>query len=212
MKKFFAFIICLFVFTSASFAEILNDRFKLTESPKEFDVTYYMSDVMVHPDQWATLDIDSTEVFYFPSYDAELRYTLFTDFGDDDYDDWALQAGMLTYTLFTTIVGHDLTDDDLSLYEPEDVAAEFNGDAGGCAIFVGPNSDYTKGYLYAYVDFFVREGQGYVLRTFLFNDLSFIGINPEDGSMEDYDNSPFAIHYHSFNFMDQDENGNFIQS
>ena len=57
------------------------------------------------------------------------------------------------------------------------------------------------------VEFFCKENQGVVMRVFLFNDLEFIGIN-ENGQISP--DSLWLANYHTFEFMEKDENGNFF--
>ena len=57
------------------------------------------------------------------------------------------------------------------------------------------------------VEFFYKEKQGLVMRTFLFNDIDFIGINANGSISPD---SVWFANYHTFKFMEKDKSGNYI--
>ena len=45
------------------------------------------------------------------------------------------------------------------------------------------------------------------MRTFLFNDIKFIGINPDESIPSD---NPLFSNYHTFKFMEKDKSRNYI--
>lgn len=140
---------------------------------------------------------------------GELRYSLFTDTGDDD-DEMSLKMEytMLVFVNLSNIAGYQVPSDQISRFNDADVKKEFNGDFGCTAFINNPKSSYSKGYKYMNVDFFYKKKQGLVMRVFLFNDEKFIGMNSKGEISLD---SPFAANYHSFKFMEKDKKGNYIK-
>ena len=62
-----------------------------------------------------------------------------------------------------------------------------------------PKSVYAEGYNYIYADFFYNQGQGLVIRAFLFKDISFVGVN-DDGTVKP--DSAMFTNYDSIKFFD----------
>ena len=176
------FLIC-FIALGNCFAKIKGSRFKITESEKEFDVIYYLTEDIKFIDNNQNEDVNVTQTFSITrnKINAEVRYSLFTDIGEDD-SDLQMQFAMLVFMCINNIAGFEVPGNSISSFNNDDVKKEFNGDFGCTAFLQDPKSDYAKGYKYMMVEFFCKEKQGVVMRTFLFNDLGFIGIN-ENGQL-----------------------------
>lgn len=206
-KVIMAFLICFLVFGNC-FAKIKGSRFKITESEKEFDVIYYLTEDMKVLETKQNEDVSVTQTFAISknNIDAEVRYSLFTDVGEDD-SDLKMQYVMQVFMCINNIAGFEVPGSAISSFKDDDVKKEFNGDFGCTAFLQDPESDYAKGYKYMMVEFFCKAKQGIVMRTFLFNDMGFIGIN-ENGQLAS--DSIWFANYHTFAFMEKDENGNFV--
>lgn len=199
-RKIILSVVVLFVFCSALHAKIMDSRFKITESEEEFDVIYYMTDDMEVISPKKNDDVAITQAFRVSKdgYEGELRYSLFTDCGGND-DDLKIQYAMWVFICSNNIAGYDLSKDTFSNFNDSDVKTEFNGDFGCTGLIQNPESEYGEGYKYIMVDFFYKKDQGLVMRTFLFNDLGFVGMS--EGKM--VENNPWFDNYHSFKFMDK---------
>ena len=206
-KVILMFLIC-FIALGNCFAKIKGNRFKITESEKEFDVIYYLTEDIKVIDNNQNEDVNVTQTFSITrnKINAEVRYSLFTDKGEDD-SDLQMQFAMLVFMCINNIAGFEVPGNSISSFNNDDVKKEFNGDFGCTAFLQDPKSDYAKGYKYMMVEFFCKEKQGVVMRTFLFNDLGFIGINEKGQISPD---SIWFANYHTFAFMEKDKNGNFI--
>ncbi len=201
-------LIC-FIALGNCFAKIKGSRFKITESEKEFDVIYLTEDMKV-VDNIQNEDVNVTQTFSINKnkINAEVRYSLFTDIGEDD-SDLQMQFSMLVFMCINNIAGFEVPGNAISSFKNEDVKKEFNGDFGCTAFLQDPKSDYAKDYKYMMVEFFCKEKQGVVMRVFLFNDLAFIGIN-ENGQLTP--DSIWFANYHTFEFMEKDAKGNFVHN
>ena len=206
-KVILMFLICVLAFGNC-FAEIMGSRFKVTESEKEFDVLYYLTKDMKVAENKQNEDVNVTQTFSInrENINAEVRYSLFTDIGEGD-SDLRMQFAMLVFMCINNITGFEVPENAISSFNDADVKNEFNGDFGCTAFFQDPESDYAKDYKYMMVEFFCKENQGVVMRVFLFNDLDFIGIT-ENGQLSP--DSVWLANYHTFEFMEKDENGNFF--
>lgn len=209
-KIFLLFLFCLIV-AGNSYATIKGSRFKITESEKEFDVIYYLTEDISVIETEQNEDINVTQTFLInkDSINAEVRYSLFTDIGEEDDEDLQIQFAMLVFMCINNITGFEVSGNDISSFNDEDVKKEFNGDFGCTAFFQDPKSDYANGYKFMMVEFFYKQKQGVVMRTFLFNDIRFIGID-ENGQLSL--DSIWLKNYHTFEFMEKDDNGNFIHA
>ena len=205
---------CLLVLTLAlfimlnCFATITGSRFKITESEKEFDVIYYITDDMDILESSPNNDVNVTQAFSISrnGISGEVRYSLFTDTGNDD-SDLNLQFSMWVFMCLNNIAGFEVPFNAISSFNNSDVKNEFNGDFG-CTVFLqDPQSDYADGFKYMMVEFFYKDRQGIVMRTFLFNDFDFIGID-QNGQLSP--DSIWFANYHTFEFMEKDQNGNFF--
>ena len=207
-KKVILMVLICFIALGNCFAKIKGSRFKITESEKEFDVIYYLTEDIKVIDNNQNEDVNVTQTFSITrnKINAEVRYSLFTDIGEDD-SDLQMQFAMLVFMCINNIAGFEVPGNSISSFNNDDVKKEFNGDFGCTAFLQDPKSDYAKGYKYMMVEFFCKEKQGVVMRTFLFNDLGFIGIN-ENGQLSP--DSIWFANYHTFAFMEKDKNGNFI--
>ena len=81
------FLIC-FIALGNCFAKIKGNRFKITESEKEFDVIYYLTEDIKVIDNNQNEDVNVTQTFSITrnKINTEVRYSLFTDIGEDDSD------------------------------------------------------------------------------------------------------------------------------
>ena len=96
-KVILMFLICVLALGNC-FAEIMGSRFKVTESEKEFDVLYYLTKDMKVADNNQNEDVNVTQTFSInrENINAEVRYSLFTDIGEDD-SDLRMQFAMLVF-------------------------------------------------------------------------------------------------------------------
>ncbi|WP_428768643.1 hypothetical protein V1L52_08180 [Treponema sp. HNW] len=207
-KKMLIVLSILFIVDVTCFAKIIGSRFKITESEKEFDVIYYLTEDMKVEQNKQNNDVNITQTFKIEKngQKGELRYSLFTDMGEDD-SDIKMQYAMWVFMCINNIAGFEVPSNIISSFNDNDVKNEFNGNFGCTAFLQDPKSEYSEGYKYMMVEFFYKEKQGLVMRVFLFNGIDFAGIN-EDGSISA--ESPLFTNYHTFRFMEKDENGNFI--
>ena len=208
MKKYFLFFSLILILSSNCFATIISSRFKITESEKEFDLIYYLTEDMKVIENLDNNDVAITQTFSISKNgkSGELRYSLFTDCGEDD-NDLQIQYAMWVFMCINNIAGFEVPSNSISSFNKEDVKKEFNGDFGCTAFIKNPKSEYTNGFKYMMVEFFYKEKQGLVMRTFLFNDIEFIGIN-SDGSISS--DSPLFSNYHTFKFIEKDKSGDYI--
>ena len=114
---------------------------------------------------------------------------------------------MLVFICINNIAGYEVPEKWIKYYKDRDVKKEFNGDFGCTAFIKYPQSDYGNDYKYMIVEFFYKENQGVVMRTFLFNDLELMGVNKKGKFLPD---SILLEHYHTFKFMEKDKDGNYI--
>lgn len=198
MKKQLISIILLLAATS-SFAEIAKMRFKLTESTEEFNINYIETPDMTLIESKENPDVAVTRTYKIKkgNEEGELRYSLFTDTGTDD-SNAKMQAYIWALVCTKNMAGYDFPSKSLTPYGDNDVKGEFNGDYGFNAFIKSPKSVYSEGYNYIYADFFYKIGQGLVVRTFLFKDISFTGVN-DDGSIKS--DSAMFTNYDSFKFF-----------
>lgn len=208
MKKALFLLVCLLNVCLALYGGIAKSRFKVAESEDEFDVLYFQSPEMQPIESKKNDDVAITQSFLISKNGTrgELRYSLFTDLGGDPE---SLRAQFVLWVMMCTnnIAGFEVPADAFSKFADSDVKNEFNGDFGCTAFIQNPTSEYGEGYAYMMIEFFCREGQGLVMRVFLFNDTEFIGMD-SNGAISD--SSPLFSNYHSFVFMDKDESGEYI--
>lgn len=189
-------------------AEIAKSRYKITDSEKEFDVAYYQTPDMKVTDPKENDDVNITQAFLIDKNNTqgELRYSLFTDLGGDR-ETLKMQYAMWVYMCANNIAGFEVPAGAFSNFNDDDVKNEFNGDFGCTAFIQNPESGYGNGYEYMMVEFFCKEGQGLVMRVFLFNSPDFLGL---DSAGNVSASSPLFSNYHSFRFMEKDEKGDYI--
>lgn len=108
---------------------------------------------------------------------------------------------MWAFMCSSSIAAFKILFESYSNYNDSDVANEFNGDFGCMTFIQNPQSGYSEGYKFMIAEYFYRNNQGIVMRVFLFNDIDFIGINP-DGSISE--TSLWFNNYHTFKFMDEE--------
>lgn len=208
MKKCFFLFTLILVLSSNCFAKISGSRFKITESEKEFDLIYYLTEDMKVAENLDNNDVAITQSFSINKNgkSGEVRYSLFTDCGEDD-SDLQIQYAMWVFMCINNIAGFEVPGNAISSFNNEDVKKEFNGDFGCTAFLQDPKSEYSNGFKYMMVEFFYKEKQGLVMRTFLFNDIDFIGINANGSISPD---SVWFTNYHTFKFMEKDKSRNYI--
>lgn len=192
--------IFLILAAAASYAEMAKMRFKLTESTDEFNINYIETPDMTLIESKENPDVAVTRTYKIKkgNEEGELRYSLFTETGTDD-SNAKMQAYIWALVCTKNMAGYDFPSKGLTPYGDNDVKGEFNGDYGFNAFIKSPKSVYAEGYNYIYADFFYKIGQGLVVRTFLFKDISFTGVN-DDGSIKP--DSAMFTNYDSFKFID----------
>ena len=208
MKKWLSGLCVLLLVCNCLSAEIAKSRYKITESEKEFDITYYQTPDMkiIEPKENDDVNVTQSFVINKNNTEGELRYSLFTDLGGDQKT-LKLQYAMWVYMCANNISGFEVPASSFSNFNDEDVKNEFNGNFGCTAFIQNPESSYGSGYKYMMVEFFCKEGQGLVMRTYLFNTMDFVGI---DGDGNISESSLLFNNYHTFKFMDKDDKGNYI--
>jgi len=207
MKKLIVALFCILILSDFIIAEITPSRFKITESENEFDVLYFVTPDMKVIEVQNTNDINTTQSFEILKNNlrGELRYSLFTDLGGESKV-LKTQFAIWVFMCINNIAGFEVSGNSISNFNDRDVKNEFNGDFG-CTVFIqNPKSEYGEGFQFMMVEFFCRENYGIVMRSFLFNDIKFVGMNP-DGSISN--TSPLFSNYHTFKYMEKDNNGNF---
>lgn len=207
-KKKIVVISLLLICAINCFATIIAPRFQITESEEEFDVIYYLTNDMTVLENKENDDVSVTQTFLINRNEiqAEVRYSLFTDTGNNE-NDLQLQFAMWVFMCINNAAGYEVPANEITSFKDSDVKKEFNGDFGCTAFLQDPKSNYAEGYKYMMVEFFCKKNQGIVMRTFLFNDVAFVGIN-EKGQLSP--DSIWLANYHTFAFMEKDENGKFI--
>ena len=208
MKKYFLLFTLILVLSSNCFAEILGNRFKITESEKEFDLIYYLTEDMDVAENLNNNDVAITKTFTINKNgkSGEVRYSLFTDCDEDDAF-LEMQYAMWVFMCINNIARYEVPDNAIRNFKNKDVKKEFNGDFGCTAFLQDPKSEYSKGFKYLMVEFFYKKKQGLVMRTFLFNDIDFIGVKANGKISPD---SVLFANYHTFKFMEKDKSGNYI--
>lgn len=199
MKKHLITILLLLA-AATTFAEMAKMRFTITQSPEEFNINYIETPDMTLIESKENPDIAVTRTYKIKKGDeeGELRYSLFTDTGTDE-SNAKMQAYIWSLVCTKNIAGYDFPSKGLTPYGDNDVKGEFNGDCGFNAFIKSPTSEYAEGYNYIYADFFYKKGQGLVVRSFLFKDISFAGVNPDGTAKPD---SALFTNYDSFKFFD----------
>lgn len=189
-------------------AEIMGSRFKITESEKEFDVMYYVTPEMKVKEVTQNDDVAITQAFEISkdNIKADVYYSLFTDTGGAE-ESLMMDYVMWVFMCVNNSVGYEVDLEALSVFNNSDVQQEFNGDFGCTGFFQNPVSDYANGHQYMMVEFFYKQNQGLVMRSFLFDDIGFMGIT-EDGHMSP--DSLWLANYHTFEFMEKNDKGEFI--
>ena len=208
MKKILLVVGLLCLAGTLCFAAISKSRFRATKSEKEFDVMYYESDTMTEIKAVKNKDVHVNQAYRLQKdgIKGEVRYSLFTDIGDKDEDPYGA-AYVWFYMKILDVSGTMVARDKIGAYPASDAKQKFNADGGFCATVTYPESSFAKGYDALYIDCLYKQGQGLVLRTFLFNDLEFMGLGDNfDESQE----SLFSQNYDSFKFMERDESGKYI--
>ena len=173
MKKPAAVILIILVGISvfAEFSGVLfgPDSFKIDILKKKHMTTVSKKDLP------ADLKVDYAFTDAKKTY--QLRYSTFKQNDKNVTDeDLTLSFGVFALTYILNMYG--IGDIDLSgiqRFDDADVQADFNGDFGTTAYIANPNPAYCKGYKYMLVNFYCKKGQGVVIQTLLFNDVSFFG-------------------------------------
>lgn len=210
MKKSLTFAGLLFLVGTLCFAELAANRFEIARSEEEFDLAYFVPDEMSVLKKTDSEDVFVNQAFKFKrgKIKGELRYSLFKDLGGDPAT-LNYFYSLCVYMYLRNATGYDISLSNCQSYPDDSVKEEFNADFGSTIMISNPKSNFAKGYSMVAFDFFYKEGQGIVIRSFLFNDLKFLGYNESDGSMTQ--DCMYHDYFHSFRFMDKDENGNYIE-
>lgn len=208
MKKRIFFIFCAVFLLSLSSAEIMKSRFKVTESEKEFDVMYYLTDVLKMTKVEKNDDLHVTQAFEIKKdgINAKVLYSLFTDKGGKT-ETLNMDYSTMVFMCLNNAAGYDVDPRVISMFNDSDVKKEFNADFGCTAFLRNPQSDYAAGYEFMMTEFFYKENQGLVMRSFLFNDFNFLGMD-ESGRV--LASSIWYNNYHTFRFMEKNDKGEFV--
>lgn len=200
-KSILSTFIILFSLNAVLNAEIAKPRFKNTESEQEFTIKYIET-----PDMTRIANKENPDIHITRSYaikrgnnKGELRYSLFTDTGSQK-DDAKIQTYVWSTMCLYNMCGFETPKGTLTPYGDNDVKGEFNGTCGFNAYVKNPKSKYAEGYNFLYIDFFYKENQGLVVRTFLFEDTAFLGVTPDGKISAD---SAWANNFDSFMFIDK---------
>ncbi|MCQ2982022.1 MAG: hypothetical protein MJ178_04650 [Treponemataceae bacterium] len=182
--------------------------FSITTDPEEFDLLYYVSPEMREIPPLDNDDVVVTQAFELRrgNLKGEIRYSLFTD-TDTTGTDSELRFAVMSFMCASNIAGYEIPLESIALYNPADVQNEFNADMGCTVMIQKPVTEFGAGYDYVVFDAFYKQGQGFVVRSVLFNDPAFLGLTPQ-GDMDW--TSPFWTHYHGFTFVEKDSNGQYI--
>ena len=204
-KYFILFILLFLVMTDICFAGIAGSRFKIAETPQDCEVFFMLTPDMEEIENKENDDVTVTKSFKITKngLEGELRYSLFADTGTTK-EDLNLQFAMWVFMCLNNIAGYEVPGNTISSFDDNDVKKEFNGDFGCTTFLQNPKSGYAEGYKYIMAEFFYKEGQGIVMRAYLFNDINFAGIT-KDGIAED---SPLFSNYHTFKFVGENKAAN----
>lgn len=194
---------------SSCYAEIAKNRFEIATSEEEFDLAYFVAEEfkILKKKNFGDVYVNQAFKFQRDKIKGELRYSLFKDSGGDE-GTLDFYYRLCAYTYLYNIAGYDVALSDAQAYPDDSVKEEFNADFGKTIFISKPTSKFAKGYSFMNVDFFYKEGQGLVFRTFLFNDPEFVGVDITTKTVSM--NSMYHDYFHSFLFMDKDENGDYI--
>lgn len=198
MKKIIIMLSMVF-FAVSVFAEIAAAHFKPTVSTEEFDITVWVDEGI------EILDIknqDDAHVNYAlgigqGALRGECRFTLYADTGTtsesvrQDFFAWIVMC-------MQNVTGIDIRELRGGEFQDADVKNEFGGDFGMRVLTTNPKSQFAKGYKYIMVEFFCKQGQGIVMRTWLANDSAFFG-GIFEGNFTNT-NAPIFQNYHNFRF------------
>lgn len=207
-KRFIITTIIFVLLCNSLSAIILPSRFKVTESETEFDIIYYVTEDMKEVPPLKNNDVNITQSFAIEKngVTGEVRYSLFTDCGGDEKS-LKVQYAMWVFMCVNNAAGYEVPPDAISNFNDADVKNEFNGDFG-CTVFLQDAvTEFGDGYKYMVIEFFYKKDQGLVMRTFMFNEVEFTGMN-QDGSIAA--DSPLFTNYHTFKFMEKNEAGEFV--
>ena len=204
-KYFILFILLFSAMTSICFAGIAGSRFKIAETPQDCEVFFMLTPDMEEIENKENDDVAVTKSFKITKngLEGELRYSLFADTGTTK-EDLKLQFAVWVFMCLNNIAGYEVPGNTISFFDDNDVKKEFNGDFGYTTFLQNPKSGYAEGYKYIMAEFFYKDGQGIVMRAYLFNDINFAGIT-KDGIAED---SPLFSNYHTFKFVGENKAAN----
>lgn len=194
MKKLFL-LPCIFLFFITTSCGVTQKfKFSPSLSEEEFDVTYLVDYKYLNPAEspkFEELHVNQSVDMNYKGCKALFRFSLFKDLGINK-NEIEKQFAMLTQTVLYNLDPN--FDYELSDFSPEAVKKEFNGDMGVTTTIINSKSPFFEGYQFATIDIFYKYGQGAVVRTTLFNDLSFI--MPDSTGL-----SPQLNFYHNFEFQ-----------
>ncbi len=100
----------------------------------------------------------------------EVWYTLFAEIGTGKKN---TTGEYMLYMLncASLVAGRNITMAEITALNAADVKKNFGADLGYSCFLQLPKSAYAKGFAYVQLHFFYRQGQGFVMRAFLTNDL-----------------------------------------
>lgn len=188
MKKIISVCAVFFLALAAVFAEFTPANFSLN----------YKTDSTEKPLAVASSAGLSVSQAYSLSYggvSGELRYALFADAGLKQGD---AQKAVQDFAkkLIPGIAGISPVEVKLGLSRAN-VPDIYKGDFGYSAYIDNVSSAFAGNWQSMIADFFYKHGQGLVVRIFLFNDKSFMGLQPDNSFVND---NAFAHYFSSFEF------------
>lgn len=207
MKKLFTVLLLITAFVGFASAKIVTPPFVPTESEKDFDVAYYIPESLTPydvPEEYQD-EMSVTQAFKTTNngVEGEIRYSLFTQTEECDY----LQVCMYEQVIIMNIAENARVKELPTLGKSGADKKLFNGMQTSVFLIAYANSKFSKGYKFMLVEIFFKKGQGICVRSFLFNDTKFIGVEDE----KPIPDSDFMKNYACFKFMDKDKDGNYIK-
>jgi hypothetical protein len=190
MKKLILLAACLQLasFASADIAEMLfapSDVFEAQLIPAKQMIRIDPPESDQLHTQFAYTDAEKT---------YQLRYTFFKQTAKTE-DMEVLRFSYMTYAfaIMMNVSGGHLNTKNIRDFKDADVKKEFNGDFGTTVFIQEPDPEYSQGFKYLMLDFFVKINHGIVVRAILFKDAKFGNTIAS---------AKFAPVYHSFRFKD----------
>jgi hypothetical protein len=190
MKKLILFAVCLHLVAFAS-AEMTEMLFAPSET---FEARLIPAKQMIQIDPPESEQLHTQVAYTDAEKIYQMRYTFFKQTATTEDMD-ALKRSYITYAfaIMMNVSAGRLDTKYITDFKDADVKKEFNGDFGTTVFIQEPDSEYSKGFKYLMLDFFVKKNHGLVVRALLFTDPKFIST---------LGSASFAPVYHSFRFKD----------